>query len=89
MGRLGSGILGSKTAQFGLLELAGIFQPEGIESASLEAHGYLRGRGKIFGEDAGYPLISPRGRTHLFRVFRGTTRVSTTERIIPNPYVTS
>jgi hypothetical protein len=89
MGRLGSGILGSKTAQFGLLELAGIFQPEGVESASLEAHGYLRARGRIYGDDVGFPLISPRGHTFLFRRFKGTTIISTVERVIPHPYAKS
>ncbi len=89
MGKLGSGVLGSKHAQLGLLELGGLFQPEGIAHAALEAHGLLRGRGRIYGLDLGMTYISPRGRTKLFRQFKGTTEVGTPETVLPNPYVKS
>jgi hypothetical protein len=84
MGRLGSGVLGSKHAQFGLLELGGLFMPEGVTHAALEAHGYLRGRARIFGQTGEIAYISPRGRTQLFRHFRGTTTTATPEQIIEN-----
>jgi hypothetical protein len=85
MGKLGSGVLGSVHAQLGALELAGIFIPEGIEHASVQGNGILRGRAHILGDDAGYTYASPRAKTKTFRRFRGITHVAITDRVLPVP----